>query len=194
MDYLELGSNDEIDQVIAELELEGGSTPTSVVVQSGKVLYSWVGYVDGKEYVKNLVTAGVLSEGTKYELEENIDSINYAKFKELLNGSKVSAVMIDTPTCGVCFQERLDLNELAEKHDITIYQLSSSSLSEDDMDAFINNLGKWGYDEKEYKESKSVPVPLLLFVRNGKIVRYEIGYEEGKTDLAGLLKKVGLID
>lgn len=194
MDYLELGSNDEIDQVIAELELSGGSTPTSVVVQDGKVIDTWVGYVDGETYVKNLVEAGVLEKGTKYDLEENIDSIDYTKFKKLLNGSKVSAVIIDTPTCGLCYQERIALNKLAEKHDFTVSQLSADVLTEDEMEAFIDGLGDWGYDAKDYKEDKSVPVPLILFVKNGKIVRYESGYEEGKTDLEGLFKKAGLID
>lgn len=193
MDYLTLGSNDEIDQVIAELELAKGSTPTSVVVQDGKVIATWVGYVNGEVYVKNLVDAGVLKEGTKYTLEKNIESVDYSKFKKLLNGSKVSAIVVDTPTCAVCYDERVALNKLAEEHKISVYRLSADVLSEDEMEKFIDSLGKWGYDAEEYKKDKSVQVPLLLFVKNGKIVRYEIGYST-ETNLEGLFEKVGLID
>lgn len=194
MDYLELGSDDEINQVIAELELSGGSTPTSVVVQNGEVLDSWVGYVDGSGYVSNLVSAGVLKKGTTYTLEKDIESIDFTKFKNLLNGSKVSAVVVDTPICAICYKGRLELNKIAEKYDVPVYRLSSDVLSEDEMDKFIDGLGDWGYDAEEYKEEKNVQVPLLLFVKNGKIVRYEIGYSEGKTNFKNLFEKVGLID
>ena len=194
MDYLELGSNDEINQVIAELELSNGSTPTSVVVQNGKVLDTWVGYVDGKGYVSNLVNAGLLKKGTTYTLEKNIESIDYNKFKKLLNGSKVSAIVVDTPTCAICYKGRLELNKIANKYDVPVYRLSADVLSEDEMDKFIDGLGDWGYDAEEYKKEKNVQVPLLLFVKNGKIVRYEIGYSEEDTDFKSLFEKVGLID
>lgn len=193
MDYLTLGSNDEIDQVMAELELTKGSTPTSVVVQDGKVIDTWIGYVDGETYVKNLVNAGVLEEGSKYTLEKNIEALDYSKFKKILNGSKVSAIVVDMPTCAVCYEERVELNKIAEKHNVPVYRLSADALSDDEMEKFIDNLGKWGYDAEEYKKDKSVQVPLLLFVKKGKIVRYEIGYSE-ETNLEGLFEKVGLID
>lgn len=193
MDYLELGSDEEIDQVIAELELENGSTPTSVVVQNGKIIDTWVGYVDGEEYLNHLIDAGVVKKGTKYTLEQNIEAVDYSQFKKLLKGSKVSAIIVDMPTCAVCYEARVAVNELAEKHNIKVYQLSAKVLSDDEMDKFIDGLGTWGYDAEEYKEDKSVAVPLLLFVKNGKIVRYETGYSE-ETDLEGLFEKAGLID
>lgn len=193
MDYLELGSNDEIDQVISELKLSSGSTPTSVVVQKGEVIKTWVGFVDGKTYVENLVSAGMLPSGTEYTLEENITSVDYSKFKSLLKGSKVSAILVDMPTCAVCYNERLALNELADKYNLTVYELSSASLEDDEMDAFIDGLGDWGYTTDEYKEDKSVQVPLLLFVKNGKIVKFNVGYVEGETNLESLFKNVGFI-
>lgn len=194
MDYLELASDDEINQVIDELELSGGSTPTSVVVENGKVIYSWVGFVEGETYVDNLIEAGLLKEGTEYTLEENITDLNYSEFKKLLNNSKVSAVIVDVPACTVCYQERISLNELADKYDIPVYQLSSTALSEDEMNKFVDGLGDWGYTTEAYEEDKTnVQVPLLLFVRNGKIVKFEVGYVEGETNLEDLFESVGLI-
>lgn len=194
MDYLTLGSDEEIDMVVEALGVSG-STPTSVVVKDGKVVYSWVGYVDGKTYVSNLVKAGMLKEGTKYTLEDNIQSINYDKFKKLLKDDEISAVLIDMPACNLCYKERIALNELAEKYNVDVYNLSAEVLSEDEMEKFLKGLGDWGYSTEEYEENyEQVSVPLLLFVKDGKIKKFEVGYVEGTTDLVKLFESVGLID
>ena len=192
MDYLELASNDEVNLVISELQLEKGSTPTSVVVQKGEVIKTWVGFVDGKTYVNNLVDAGVLPKNTKYDLEDSINSINYTKFQSLLKGSKVSAILVDMPTCSICYSERIEANRLAKKYGFDMYQLSAESLSEDEMNEFIDGLGDWGYDDAEYVESGQVAVPLLLFVKNGKIVDYKVGYTED-DNIEATFKSNGLI-
>lgn len=194
MDYLTLGSNEEIDLVVEELGVSG-STPTSVVVKDGEVVYSWVGYVDGKTYVENLVKAGMLKKGTKYTLEDNIEGIDYPKFKKLLKDDEVSAILIDMPACNLCYRERIALNKLSEKHDVKVYNLSAEVLSEDEMEKFLKGLGDWGFTTKEYEESyENVEVPLLLFVKDGKIKKFEVGYVEGTTDLEALFESVGLID
>lgn len=194
MDYLKLGSNEEIDLVVEELGVSG-STPTSVVVKDGEVVYSWVGYVDGKTYVENLVKAGMLKKGTKYTLEDNIEGIDYPKFKKLLKDDEVSAILIDMPACNLCYRERIALNKLSEKHDVKVYNLSADVLSEDEMEKFLKGLGDWGFTTKEYEESyENVEVPLLLFVKDGKIKKFEVGYVEGTTDLEALFESVGLID
>lgn len=194
MDYLTLGSNEEIDLVVEELGVSG-STPTSVVVKDGEVVYSWVGYVDGKTYVENLVKAGMLKKGTKYTLEDNIEGIDYPKFKKLLKDDEVSAILIDMPACNLCYRERIALNKLSEKHDVKVYNLSADVLSEDEMEKFLKGLGDWGFTTKEYEESyENVEVPLLLFVKDGKIKKFEVGYVEGTTDLEALFESVGLID
>lgn len=192
MDYLELNGNDEVYQIIDELGIEG-STPTSVIVQNGKVITSWEGYVEGKTYVSNLIKAGLLDDSASYDFEDNITSIDYSRFKELLEGSKVSAVIVDMPTCGLCTTERFALNDLAEEYEVNVYQLSADNMSEDDIDEFIDSLGKWGYDDPGYEENQDVEVPLLLFVKNGKIVDYNLGYVEGETDLVKLFKDAGVI-
>lgn len=194
MDYLTLGSNEEIDLVVEELGVSG-STPTSVVVKDGEVVYSWVGYVDGKTYVENLVKAGMLKKGTKYTLEDNIEGIDYPKFKKLLKDDEVSAILIDMPACNLCYRERIALNKLSEKHDVKVYNLSADVLSEDEMEKFLKGLGDWGFTTKEYEENyENVEVPLLLFVKDGKIKKFEVGYVEGTTDLEALFESVGLID
>lgn len=194
MDYLELGSNEEIDLVIEELGVSG-STPTSVVVKDGEIVYSWVGYVDGETYVQNLIKAGMLKKGTKYTLEENVKGIDYTKFKKLLKDDEVSAIFVDMPACNLCYREKIALNKLAEKYDVDVYNLSADVLSEDEMEKFLKGLGDWGFTTEEYEENyENVKVPLLLFVKDGKIKKFEVGYVEGTTDLEALFESVGLID
>ena len=194
MDYLELGSNEEIDLVIEELGVSG-STPTSVVVKDGEIVYSWVGYVDGETYVQNLIKAGMLKKGTKYTLEENVKSIDYTKFKKLLKDDEVSAIFVDMPACNLCYREKIALNKLAEKYDVDVYNLRADVLSEDEMEKFLKGLGDWGFTTEEYEENyENVKVPLLLFVKDGKIKKFEVGYVEGTTDLEALFESVGLID
>lgn len=194
MDYLELGSNEEIDLVIEELGVSG-STPTSVVVKDGEIVYSWVGYVDGETYVQNLIKAGMLKKGTKYTLEENVKGIDYTKFKKLLKDDEVSAIFVDMPACNLCYREKIALNKLAEKYDVDVYNLSADVLSEDEMEKFLKGLGDWGFTTEEYEENyENVEVPLLLFVKGGKIKKFEVGYVEGTTDLEALFESVGLID
>ena len=63
------------------------------------------------------------------------------------------------------------------------------------MEKFLKGLGDWGYSTEEYEENyEQVSVPLLLFVKDGKIKKFEVGYVEGTTDLVKLFESVGLID
>jgi Thiol-disulfide isomerase and thioredoxins len=193
MDYLELASQAEVDKVVEELKLEKGSTPTSVVVKNGEVVKTWVGYADGKEYVANLISAGMLKSGNTYKQEDNLTAIDYKKFKDLLNGSKVSAVIFDAANCTeTCISEREFLNGIAKSNNIPVYHLTATTFSQADQTEFIDKLGEWGYDTAEYKNDKSVKIPLLLFVKDGKIVEYYVGFEK-EADITDLFKKVGLI-
>ena len=174
MDYLTLGSNEEIDLVVEELQV-GGSTPTSVVVKDGEVVYSWVGYVDGETYVNNLIQAGMLEKGTKYTLEENIEGIDYTKFKKLLKDDEMSAVLIDMPACNLCFRERVALNKLAEKHDVKVYNLSAEVLSEDEMEKFLKGLVVLKKEEVEELFSTQETIETVCDFCNKK---YEFRAEE----------------
>lgn len=191
MDYLDLGNDAEVSQVISELGITG-STPTSVVVKNGEIIKSWVGYVDGPNYVKNLIDAGMLEKGSIYAQASNIESIDYSKFKSLVKDSKVSAVIFDAPNCTTtCNNERTFLNSIAKENNLTIYHLSASAFSETDQNEFVDELGNLGYDTDEYKDKQEVNIPLLMFVKNGKIVEYYVGYES-EDEIASLFKKVGL--
>lgn len=175
MDVTKL-SSDEISNVISYLGIEG-STPTSLVVQKGKVLKSENGMKEGKDFVQLLVDGGVLPKNSTYKDEENLIVTTYDRFKELLEGKDLSVVLFDFyatqgSVCGErCLDERAIVNKIAKENNIPVYHLPLSATES----SFIDDLGKWGYSTDDYKENKSVGIPLLMFVRNGKLEWYQNG-------------------
>lgn len=181
LDYLFMNTDkltsEEIYNIISYLGIEG-STPVSIIVQKGKVIDSVEGLVDsGKEYVNFLVSGGVLPKGSTYKDEDQLTSVTYSKFKELLNGKELSVVLFDfyyynKSYCGErCLDERAILNKIAKEENIKVYHLPITAIE----DSFSDDLGKWGYSTDAYKENKSVSIPLLMFVRNGKLEWYQNG-------------------
>ncbi len=173
MDLTKL-SSDEVSKVGELLETSGSGTPTSVIVENGKVVRQSEGMMEGKDYVKFLVAGGVLEKDSTYKDEDTLIDITYDKFKELLNDKTASVVLMDQYTnCGEsCLEERKIVNAIAKENNIPVYYLSGNSVSSTD---FIDKLGDWGYSTDAYKKDKSVSIPLLMIVRKGKIVWHQNG-------------------
>ena len=166
MDLTKL-SSDEVSKVGELLETSGSGTPTSVIVENGKVVRQSEGMMEGKDYVKFLVAGGVLEKDSTYKDEDTLIDITYDKFKELLNDKTASVVLMDQYTnCGEsCLEERKIVNAIAKENNIPVYYLSGNSVSSTD---FIDKLGDWGYSTDAYKKDKSVSIPLLMIVRKKK--------------------------
>ncbi len=185
-------SSEEVQEIISALGIEG-STPNSIVVKEGKVLATSNGYLDGKEYVKYLVKNGVLKEGSTYKQEENLVEIDYSEFKEIAEKDKTSLVYLDTSACNTCISVRSMLSELGEKNNFKVNYLSAYNLTQQDVENLINNdLDKMGYDEKTYKEKKSVSVPLLLVVEDNEIKDYLLQSSD-ESEYKKLLEKYDFI-
>ena len=185
-------SETEVSEVMSALGI-GGSTPNTVVVKEGKVLATSNGYLDGKAYVKYLVKNGVLKEGSVYKQEKNLKEIDYSDFKKIAKEDKASLVFLDTSACQACTTVRSLLNEFADDNDFEVYYLNSYNLTEDDVTDLVDKrLDEMGYDEEQYKEDKSVSVPLLLVVKDNKIKDYILKSTD-ETDYKKLLKKYDFI-
>lgn len=186
MDITQLSSA-EVSKVGELLDCAGNGTPTSVIVENGKVVKSMEGMAEGKEYVSFLISGGVLSKDSTYQDEDTLIDITYDKFKELLAGKSLSVILMDQYTsCGEsCLEERKIVNAIAKENNIPVYYLSGNSISSSD---FIDKLGDWGYSTEGYKKDKSVGIPLLMIVRNGKIVWHQDG-NMTEADIRSELKK-----
>ena len=196
LDYFNIDTDElsetEVSEVMSALGI-GGSTPNTVVVKEGKVLATSNGYLDGKAYVKYLVKNGVLKEGSVYKQEKNLKEIDYSDFKKIAKEDKASLVFLDTSACQACTTVRSLLNEFADDNDFEVYYLNSYNLTEDDVTDLVDKrLDEMGYDEEQYKEDKSVSVPLLLVVKDNKIKDYILKSTD-ESDYKKLLKKYDFI-
>lgn len=190
MDALQLTSDERV--VVMDMLSLSGSTPSSVVIKDKKIVKAWEGYLEGKDFITNLIAAGIIPADSKYNQESSLTSINYTRFKDLLNGSSVSAIVVDQIACDSCRLEREYLNTLAKSNNIPIFHINT--FSDTEVDDFVQNIGEWGYKEKDYLEENIVRIPLLLFVKNGKIVDYHVEYTaDNNTAIRELFKKNRLI-
>jgi len=99
---------------------------------------------------------------------------------------------VDQIACDSCRLEREYLNTLAKSNNIPIFHINT--FSDTEVDDFVQNIGEWGYKEKDYLEENIVRIPLLLFVKNGKIVDYHVEYTaDNNTAIRELFKKNRLI-
>lgn len=198
LDYLFMNTDklngEERYNIVSYLGIEG-STPASVLVQKGRVINSVTGLIDdGKEYVNFLIDGGVLPKGSTYKDEDQLTVVTYSKFKELLNGKELSVVLFDlyyynNSYCGEnCLDERATLNKIAKEKNIKVYHLPITATE----DSFIDDLGEWGYSTDAYKEQKSVNIPLLMFVKDGKIVWHQTG-NMTESDIRGEMKNYKII-
>lgn len=196
LDYFNIDTDElsetEVSEVMSALGI-GGSTPNTVVVKEGKVLATSNGYLDGKAYVKYLVKNGVLKEGSTYKQEKNLKEIDYSEFKKIAKEDKTSLVFLDTSACQACTTVRSLLNDFADDNDFEVYYLNSYNLTEDDVTDLVDKkLNEMGYDEKQYKENKSVSVPLLLVIKDNEIKDY-ILQSTDESDYKKVLKKYDFI-
>lgn len=196
LDYFNIDTDElsetEVSEVMSALGI-GGSTPNTVVVKEGKVLATSNGYLDGKAYVKYLVKNGVLKEGSIYKQEKNLKEIDYSEFKNIAKEDKTSLVFLDTSACQACTTVRSLLNDFADDNDFEVYYLNSYNLTEDDVTDLVDKkLDEMGYDEKQYKENKSVSVPLLLVIKDNEIKDY-ILQSTDESDYKKVLKKYDFI-
>ena len=196
LDYFNIDTDElteaEVSEVMSALGING-STPNTVIVKNGEVVAQSKGYLDGKAYVKYLVSNGILKEGSEYKEEANLKEINYDAFKKIAKEDKKSLVYLDTSACQACTTVRSLLNEYADDNDFKVNYLNSYGLTEDDVNDLIENrLDEMGYDEESYKDDKTVSVPLLLVVEDNEILDYVIKSTD-ESDYKKVLKKYDFI-
>ena len=196
LDYFNIDTDELSEKEVAEVMNAlgiSGSTPNTIVVKDGKVLATSNGYLDGKAYVKYLVKNGILKEGSEYKQEKHLKEIDYSKFKNLAKEDKASLVYLDTSACQACTTVRSMLNEFADDNDFEVNYLNSYNLTEDDVSDLVDKkLDEMGYDEKQYKEDKSVSVPLLLVVKDNEVKDYVLQSTD-ESDYKKILKKYDFI-
>ena len=195
MKYLDIDTDEmtktDIEKMVNELGITG-ATPTTVIVQKGKVVATQEGYLDGQQYVEFFVKNKILPEGSVYKPEKELNSISFEEYKKLVKENKYNAILIDSIACQMCINVRSMLSKIAEKNEMKINYLSAVNISEEDSNSFIKMLEELKYDEEKYKSEGTVNVPLFIITKDNKIVDYLV-IDEKEEDYTELLKKYEFI-
>jgi len=195
MEYLEidaatLGAKQR-KEIVEKLEIEG-ATPTTVIVQNGKVIDVAEGYTEGRYYVEFFASNELLPEDAVYSKEDNLTFIDFDEYEEVVEEKGTHVVVIGKTTCPNCIAIKPALSKVAGKYDLTINYLNLTELSEDEYSDFQEILKEIGYNDPDFVAEGSFGVPLTLIVENGKVKDYISG-NRTNSQLVRAFKKIGLI-
>ena len=196
LDYYNIDTDEltasETQEIMTALGITG-STPTTSIVKDGKVVANNVGYLDGKPYVEFFVKNGVLKEGSTYKPEEELVTIDYSEFKNIAKKKENSIILIDDSACSSCISVRSMLNNLASKNNFKVNYLPAKALSTTEINSLIEtDLKEMEFKDSTYKDEGQVSIPLLLIVKDNKIVDYVIESTE-ESDYTKVLEKYKFI-
>lgn len=195
MDYLYIDSSNlatkQRKEILDKLGIEH-ATPTTVIVENGKVIDTAVGYTDGQEYVEFFANNEVIPSDALYSKEQYLTFIDYEEYEELVNNSKTHIIVIGQTTCSHCIAIKPALNSVAEDYDLTINYLNLTNMDEDEYNKFTKSLKSIEYNDPDFVSDGSFGTPLTLIIKNGKVSSYISG-ERTKSQLVREFKKSGLI-
>ena len=178
-------------EILKKLEIEH-ATPTTVIVENGKVIDTAIGYTDGQDYVEFFVENEILPEDAVYSKEANLTFIDYNAYEDLVNDKGTQVVVIGQTTCGHCIAIKPALNKIAGEYDLTINYLNLTEMNEDEYKSFTESLKEIQYNDPDFVEEGKFGTPLTLIIKNGKVKDYISG-ERTKSQLVREFKNNGLI-
>ena len=195
MDYLYIDSiklsKEQKEEILEKLNIEQ-STPTTVVVEKGKVIDTQVGYVAGKEYVEFFKDAGMLPKDAVYSKEQYINFVDYQNYKTLIEDG-TNVIVIGQTGCSHCTAIKPALNAVGKDYKVTINYLNLTDMEQDEQEEFFDSLREIGYDDPDFLEDGSFGTPLTLIVSDGTVKGYLSG-EKTTSQLVRELKKYGVIN
>lgn len=195
MDYLEIDSailgEKQRNEILEKLGIKQ-ATPTTVIVQNGKVIDVAEGYTEGSAYVEFFSRNELIPEDAVYKEEANITFIDYNDYSEIIKDDDIEVVVIGQTTCSHCIAYKPTLNKVAGEYDVTINYLDLTKMTEEEYNNFSQSLKDIGYNAPEFLEDGSFGTPLTLIIKNGKVFDYISG-QRTKSQLVRELTKSGLI-
>ncbi len=120
--------------------------------------------------VKKTYVEKIEDDSNKVKKSEMADftNIDIDKYLELYNGDKTSVVLIGRSGCEYCVIVEPILRNIMYKNKIDINYLSLDNFDDDAREKLLNS-------DKYFKDSGGVNTPMLLIVKDKKIVDYEDG-------------------
>ena len=195
MEYFEIDASTlgtkQRNEILEKLGIEH-ATPTTIIVQKGKVIDKAVGYTDGQDYVEFFSSNEMIPEDAVYSQEANLTFIDYEDYEEIVDNTGTQIVVVGQTTCSHCIAIKPALIKVAGEYDLTINYLNLTEMSEDEYNSFSESLKEIEYNDPDFVESGSFGTPLTLIIENGKVKDYISG-ERTKSQLVREFKNNGLI-
>ena len=179
------------EEIIEKLEIEG-KTPTTVIVQNGKVIDVAQGYTEGRHYVEFFASNELLPEDAVYSKEANLTFIDMDEYEDIVEEKGTHVVVIGQTTCSHCIAIKPALNKVAGEYDLTINYLNLTEMSEEEYNDFEESLKEIEYNDPDFVEKGEFGTPLTLIIENGKVKDYISG-QRTNSQLVREFKKAGLI-
>jgi len=179
-------------EIIEKLNIEG-KTPTTVIVEEGKVIDTQVGYLEGNKLVKFFKDNEIVPEDAIYSAEQYITFIDYEEYEEIIEDKDTNIVVIGQTTCSHCIAIKPALNSVAEDYDLTINYLNLTELGTTETEDFYASLEEIEYDNPDFVNEGKFGTPLTLIIKNGKMVDYISG-QRTISQLVREFTKAGLIE
>ncbi len=161
-DYVYIDANEisssYLKKILNKLELSSLGTPYLAIVSNGEIVDTQNGYSDYDITFEFLQENEIIDKDAKLLL----NYIDYEQYEKLLNSKENEVIVVGQSTCSYCVQAKIILNEIAEEEDVDINYLNISYLTEDEGKEFESSL--------DYFEEEQWGTPLMLIVKNGKLV------------------------
>lgn len=170
-------SSSKLSRILTKFDIEEESfgTPHLTITKNGEVLANQSGYLEREELFKFLQANNIISADAEYKSEyPNVTMIDYENYKNILTSAEKSIVVLGQSGCSYCSKTLPVLNELAEKHKITINYLNITSLSEEDSEALMTST-------TYLKELENFGTPLTLVIESGEVVDTLSGYNDSSV-------------
>ena len=168
------------------------STPTTVIVENGKVIDVANGFTPARNYVKFFSSNGLIPKDAVYSKDKNLTELSYAEYSKLITDGGTHVIVISQTTCSHCIAVKPALSSIVEEYNLKINYIDINILGSEEYNGFHESLTTLGYDNPEFVDEGKFGTPLTLIVKNGKISSYISG-ERSKSQFVREFKKAGLI-
>lgn len=173
-------------KIIDQLDFDGG-TPTTAIIENGKVKKIHVGYMDGYDYVEFLKEAGILPKDASYSKENKLNFIDAAEAYNMNDGILVLGMTASQN----CTDLRSALNNIAKKYKIEINYLNLSHSTKEEYYSLYDKLLEMNINNYKIDEDDNLILPMIYVIKDNKVKKIINTIDE--TEIVTELKKIKVV-
>ena len=154
-----------------------------IVIVVGNAMFSLFNFKVSDE--NNNVVQTQPEQNDKYDISM-FDVINASKVVDLYKSNEIQVIYIGRETCGYCVQFLPILQQAQKDYGYKTKYLDITTVTEEDQKAILAK-----DNSEKFLKTNFGATPMVMLIKNGKLVDGWIGYAEYNS-FAGFLEKNGL--